>query len=119
MSKKKIITIIIGVIVIVAIVAIIIGVKVYDKKTEYAYINKKGDKYTEEQLSTIKVNNLRIQNMEEQLQEDSSRNMGSLTVQAGKDLNASIPDVSEDSASNILGLQTQLISNLQQDLVSN
>ncbi|MGL4849911.1 MAG: hypothetical protein ACRC28_13495 [Clostridium sp.] len=119
MNKKRIITIIIGVIVIIAIFAIIIGVKVYDKKTEYAYINKNGNKYTEEQLATIKVNNLRIQNMEERLQSDSGRNMGSLTVQGAKDLNAVIPDVGSDSASNILGLQTQLISNLQQDLASN
>lgn len=120
MSKNK--KIIIGVIIaVVACVIIVSGTITYINynKNKAVYINKFGDKYTETEMSTIRGNNESIKSLIQQLKQDQARNLGTLTPQAEKDLTASIPTVENDSAINIIQLQEQLLSNLQQDISSN
>ncbi|WP_297639171.1 hypothetical protein [uncultured Clostridium sp.] len=120
MKKKK--KIIIGIIIVV--IVIIIGVAgtvlaMNCNKNTIAYTNKYGDKFTAEQLDAIRSNNVIINNYIEQLKQDEQRNLGTLTSQAQRDLNATIPTIENDSAKNIVELQKQLLINLGQDIAAN
>lgn len=118
MSKSK--KIIIGTVIFIGIVAIvgtIVGINY--NKNKAAYVNKLGEKFTAEEIDTITANNQSIQSLVEQLKQDEARNLGTLTPQAQKDLKAYIPTIENDSAKDIIQLQEQLLSNLQQDISSN
>lgn len=115
-SKKKVIGVVIFICV-VAVAGIIVGVNY--NKNKAAYVNKLGDKFTAEEMDTITANNESIQSLVVQLKQDEARNLGTLTSQAQEDLKAYIPIIENDSAKNIIQLQEQLLSNLQQDIASN
>lgn len=120
MNKNKKIIIIVIVVIFICIIGsmgTILGINY--SKNKATYVNKLGDKFTEEQMSTITANNESIKSLVAQLKQDEERNLGTLTVQAQKDIKAYIPSIESDSAKNIIELQEQLLSNLQQDIASN
>lgn len=117
--KKKIV---IGMSIVVIIVIVGIGGTVFTmnyNKEKIAYTNKYGDKFTAEELDAIRSNNVIINNYIEQLKQDQQQNLGTLTSQAQRDLNATIPTIENDSAKDIVALQKQLLINLGQDIAAN
>lgn len=115
-NKRKII------ISIIILIVVIIGIStfIYFKgQSKYQYINSKGDKFTSNEISEITINNSRIEILKNQLKNEEEKNLGTITNEGVKDLQASIPSISGDSAKNILALQYQLLQNLQQDVSAN
>ena len=116
-NKRKII---ISIIILLIVVIIGISTFIYFKgQSKYQYINSKGDKFTSNEISEITINNSRIEILKNQLKNEEEKNLGTITNEGAKDLQASIPNISGDSAKNILDLQYQLLQNLQQDVSAN